>query len=146
MNTKLLLPTRFKIIGVFLLIPMLTLGIIRKIIGFEFPFLAMPHKPDLDDLFGNQNLTDELLLTGIIVGLLFIAFAREKHEDEFINKLRLESLQWAVLVNYVLLIAATWAIYGADYLNVMMYNMLTILAIFVIRFHVVLYKNKSLTD
>jgi hypothetical protein len=75
--------------------------------------------------------------------LLFIAFAREKQEDEFIGKLRLESLQWAVLFNYALLLLATWLIHGLGYIDVMMYNMLTILLFFIIRFHVVLYKNRS---
>ena len=42
------------------------------------------------------NFTDEMALTGIILALLFIAFASEKKEDEFINRTRLESWQWAV--------------------------------------------------
>ena len=76
-------------------------------------------------------------------GLLFIAFAKEKHEDEFINKLRLESLQWALLFNYALLLVATWLVHGFGYIDVMMYNMLTILLFFIIRFHVVLFRNRS---
>jgi len=81
------------------------------------------------------------------VALLFIAFAREKQEDEFIGRLRLESLQWAVLVNYILLLLATWLIHGFSYIDVMMYNMLTILIFFILRFHVLLFRNRSsITD
>lgn len=146
MKSNLLLPNRFKTIGILLLIPMLALGIAGQFFDFRFAFLKMPGAPGITDFIIEQNLTDEVFLTGIISGLLFIAFAREKQEDEFINKLRLESLQWAVIINYILLLIATWAIYGTYYLDVMIWNMLTILAIFVIRFHIVLYKNKPVTD
>ena len=90
----------------------------------------------------NNNLTDEIAITGIIVSLLLIAFAREKEEDEFIHLIRLESWQWAVLVNFVLLIIATWLFYGFAFLNVMVYNMLTVLVLFIIRFQLVVYRSK----
>jgi hypothetical protein len=52
-------------------------------------------------------------------------------------------LQWAVLVNYLLLFIANWTVYGFNFLNVMIYNMLTVLIIFIVRFHFVLRKNNS---
>jgi hypothetical protein len=149
MKSYLLLPSRYKWIGAIILIPSLVLGILVQAKDFVFDFLTLPSSPKKDGLSNvfnfdeTINLTDELALTGIIVGLLFIAFAKEKHEDEFINKLRLESLQWALLVNYILLLAATWLVHGFGYIDVMMYNMLTILLFFIIRFHVVLFKNRS---
>ncbi len=146
MKSKLLLPHRFKTIGILLLIPMLALGIAGQFFAFNFDFLSISHTPGFTDIEFQQNLTDEVTLTGIVLGLLFIAFAREKQEDEFISKLRLESLQWSVIINYILLLIATWTIYGTYYLNVMIWNILTILAIFVVRFHIVLYKNKTITD
>jgi hypothetical protein len=91
---------------------------------------------------GDYNLTNELALTGLIIGLMMIAFSKERQEDEFINKLRLESLQWAVIINYILLLIATWFINGASFLQVMMYNMLTVLVIFIIRFHLLLIRIK----
>lgn len=148
MKSSLLLPSRYKWIGFILLIPSLILGLLVRFRDFSFDFLTLTKSQtlvhsknlNLDDLI---NLTDELALTGLIVALLFIAFAREKQEDEFINKLRLESLQWALLFNYVLLILATWLVHGLGYIDVMMYNMLTILIFFIIRFHVALYRNRS---
>ena len=118
MKSYLLLPSRYKWIGAIIFIPSLVLGILVQAKDFVFDFLTLPSSPRKDGLsnvFNSDetiNLTDELALTGIIVGLLFIAFAKEKHEDEFINKLRLESLQWALLVNYILLLAATWLVHG----------------------------------
>ena len=88
------------------------------------------------------NFTDEIALTGIIVALLFISFAKERNEDEFINHTRLESWQAAIFINYILLLIAVWLIHGTRFLDVMMYNMLTIPLIFIIRFHYVLFRNR----
>ena len=147
MKSSLLLPPRYKWIGMILLVPSLILGAMVRFNEFSFDFLTLPQKNKKDGMSGlfDQaiNLTDELALTGIIIGLLFIAFAKEKNEDEFINKLRLESLQWALIFNYALLLAATWLVHGFGYIDVMMYNMLTILLFFIIRFHVVLFRIRS---
>jgi hypothetical protein len=116
-----------------ILVPSLVLGALYRFAEFEFSFL---------DISSLDNITDEIALTGIIVGLLLIAFSREKQEDEYINSIRLQSLQWAVLINYVLLIAATWIVYGLAYIDVMVYNMLTVLIIFIVRFHLALRKEK----
>ncbi|HTL09613.1 MAG TPA: hypothetical protein VL307_15180 [Chitinophagaceae bacterium] len=148
MEQKLLLPNRYKKWGLVLLLPSLLLGILVRFKDFQFSFLTLPigkafvKEPHLH-LDEAVNLTDELALTGIIVSLLFIAFAREKSEDEFIAHTRLSSLQWAVLLNYVLLLLATWLVHGLGYIDVMMYNMLTVLILFIIRFNYVLNSNKK---
>jgi hypothetical protein len=82
-----------------------------------------------------------------IVGALFVGFSREKKEDEFIANLRLSSLMWAVWVNYILLLLAFIFIYGMGFLHVMIYNMFTVILIFIGRFNFILFKNKmSNTD
>jgi hypothetical protein len=142
MISKLLLPHRFKLIGLIVFIPFLALGIAVRFYDFGFSFLQYTVHVDWGVFDSNkQDLTDELALTGLIIGLLFIAFSREKEEDEFIGKIRLESLQWAVLINYILLLVATWVVYNVSYIDVMMYNMLTVLLIFIIRFHILLWRN-----
>jgi hypothetical protein len=147
MKSKLLLPSRYKSIGIVLLIPSLILGILVRFFDFQFAFLTIKRSLGVNRIFVDDiNLTDELALTGIVLGLIFIAFAREKNEDEFIAHTRLESLKWAVLVNYALLLIATWVIHGVGYIDVMMYNMLTVLIFFIIRFHYVLGQTKKSID
>ncbi|MCX6279994.1 MAG: hypothetical protein NT004_18165, partial [Bacteroidetes bacterium] len=80
----------------------------------------------------------------LIIGCLFVAFSRLKVEDEYIMKIRLESLVWATCVNFILLIFAIIAIWGTDFLVVMEYNMVTTLILFVIRFHYVLFLSKKI--
>lgn len=85
------------------------------------------------------SLLDELICIALLVGLLLLAFSREKVEDEWIQQVRLESLQWAILVNTLLLIAFTVFTHGMPFLTVMVYNMFTPLLIFVARFYYVLH-------
>lgn len=92
-----------------------------------------------------QDISDEIAFTGMAVSLLFIAFAKRKDEDEYISRIRLESLIWAVIVNYLILTVATWLVYGFAYFSVMMYNMFTVLILFIIKFELTLYKLKKST-
>ena len=145
MRLKLLLPTKFKWIGLALFVPFLILGILNAYTGFQIEVLSMSQKHN-SGFTSDQNLTDELALSGLIISLLMLAFAKEKEEDEFIYQSRLESWEWAVLINFLLLIIACWTFYGLPFLDVMMYNMLTPLLIFIIRFHWVLLRNKKLVE
>lgn len=153
MKTNLLLPARYKKIGIILFIPSLVLGLLVRFKEISFDFLTIQFSSANKDAYTGKvdfenliNLTDELAISGLIISLLFIAFAREKQEDEFIHHNRLESWQWAVLVNYTLLFVGIWLVHGLDFIDVMMYNMLTVLIIFIIRFNYVLYKNRVSTS
>lgn len=142
MKSILLLPTSYKKIGWLMLIPFLLLGIGIRFFDIEWKFLTLG-KGNYSIFDSKINFTDKIALTGIILGLLFIAFAREKQEDEFIYHTRLQSWQWSVLINYGLLLLTTWLVHRLAYIDVMMYNMLTVLIIFIIRFHWVLNREKK---
>jgi biotin transporter BioY len=82
-----------------------------------------------------------------IIGALLVGFTKEKHEDEFIAELRLSSIFWAVWVNYIILLAAFLFVYGTPFLTVMIYNMFTVLIIFIVRFNFLLNKStKAVPD
>ena len=142
MRSKLLLPHKFKWIGILLFIPFLILGILNRYQDFQIQALTL-HGEDKDIFNPARNFTDELALTGLIISLLMIAFAREKQEDEFINHSRLESWEWAVFINFLLLLVACWVFYNEAFIDVMMYNLLTPLIILIIRFNWVLLRNKK---
>ncbi|MBK8611623.1 MAG: hypothetical protein IPL84_17210 [Chitinophagaceae bacterium] len=104
-----------------------------------------------DPVFGEKkffsmthtNITNTVIAVLFIIGAMLVSFSREKNEDEFIAKLRLSSLQWAVALSYLLLLFAFIFVYGTAFLNVMIYNMFTVLIIFIIRFNYILYKNSK---
>jgi hypothetical protein len=141
-----LLPHVWQKIGYALFFPFLILGIANVGWDFEISWLSvrMNIGSGSDKFnFAGVNLTDELAATGLMISMLLISFSKEKIEDEAIQFFRLASLQWAVLVNYLVLIVCTVALYGADYLLVMMYNMFTILLFFIIRFRFVLFQHSK---
>ncbi|MEI7803044.1 MAG: hypothetical protein D4R43_01770 [Sphingobacteriales bacterium] len=97
--------------------------------------------------WGIENVYPTLIGILLIAGATLAGFSKEKNEDEFIAKLRLESLLWAVYINYGLLILCFLFIYGITFLSVMEFNMFTVLIIFLIRFNFLLFRNsKSLIN
>jgi hypothetical protein len=144
MKPKFLFPHRYKTIGWLLAIPCLVLGLFCLYADFQFSFLEvnLPFRYLFNDTvnkFTTLNFTDELATVGLIIGLIFIAFSKEKIEDEYVSEIRLESLQWAIYVNFGVLILATIFVHGGSYFSVMIYNMFTPLLIFIIRFNYILY-------
>jgi len=147
MEPRFLFPHRFKLIGWIIAIPSIILGLFILIDDLRFDFLTvkLPFKYFFADEFlssddkGNEfsifNFTDEIATICSILGLLLIAFSKVKYEDEYVSKLRLESLQWAVYVNFFLLIVSTILIHGMAYYSVILYNMFTPLIFFIIRFY-----------
>lgn len=138
MKPKYLLPHVYKKIGWFILVPALVLGILCFT---PINDLSFPPTEWLQKTFGEA--IEEITMFMLFTGLLLVSYSREKDEDEYIGRLRLESLQLAVIVNYVLLIIASFIWHWLDFLSVMMYNMFTILIIFIARFHFLLYRQKK---
>ena len=66
------------------------------------------------------------------IGALFVGFSKQKNEDEYIASVRHDSLLWATYVNYMLLILSMLFIYDAGFFTVMVYNMFTVLIIFLL--------------
>jgi amino acid transporter len=91
----------------------------------------------------NDSITDELAGVLIIIGALFIAFSKEKIEDEFVMKIRLESLVWAIIVNSLILLICLLAFYGFSFLYVLDINIVSILVLYVIKFRYELWKSEK---
>lgn len=156
MSNKLLLPNKYKLIGWYLLIPATILGIFLSFTEFEsLPINTKVFAIFSDGVFRKSkffsfievNITSTIVGVIFIIGAMLVGFSKEKKEDEFIEKLRLSSLLWAVWVNYILLFLSLIFIYGTAFFTVMIYNMFTILIIFIVRFNYILYKNsKAIPD
>jgi hypothetical protein len=150
MKTNFLFPNSWKKIGWIIFIPSL-IGTLLLSLNFEdFSQLLKVKVFALAEiqLFDNQNyfkiienhLIDEIILIGLIVGGILIGFSKLKNEDEFISKIRYESLVWATYFNYLLIIIFTTLLYGFTFLNIVFYNLFTLLLFFILRFHYQIYK------
>ena len=108
MQTKFLLPNRARVWGWIITIPAFIIMILHLEFDFTFPFLDYAAKGVRHISFDRRVVLSSIhFLLGIllIIGLLLIAFSKEKDEDERISRVRLESLLWATLVNSILLSA-----------------------------------------
>ncbi len=151
MTTNFLLPNQFKKIGWFLFIPGMILGIIYLAIEPEVGFFnlevfAIASQPMFKNIFFSMtenNVLDEITGLLLIIGGLLITSSKAKSEDEFISKIRLESLLWATYVNYFILILTIIFIYDLIFFWILVFNMFTVLIFFTFRFNWVLYKSKK---
>lgn len=130
MKTNYLFPNWCKKIGWFLFVPGAILGFVFFIYQFD----------------AENNFLDESSSILAILGALFIAFSKEKSEDEFISKIRLKSLVWATYTNYAILILAILFVYDINFFFILIFNMFTLLVFFLIHFNWALYKLKNQTN
>lgn len=77
-----------------------------------------------------NNLTDELLLLLITVSGLILGFARERVEDELIQKRRWQALARATWIQSILFLVATWTVYGVSYFYVLYAQLVSFLVVF----------------
>lgn len=145
MKNSLLIPNKYKVLGWILFIAFATLGLFCmygefKIPGFELNMFNSKTDGLVD--FRDFNLTNELAFLGITIGLLMVVFAKEKIEDELITMLRLKSLQWAVLISYIILIILNFSVFGIAFLMMLVYNLWTVLIVFIVKFNFSLYQLK----
>jgi uncharacterized protein YacL len=156
MTQVLLLPHRFKKIGWLILIPATILGIYVISKGFSanlieakvFSFLSTPliqNKPPNHAPFSMIYVDVTNTIAGVLflLGSIFVGFSKEKKEDEFIEKLRLSSLLWAVWVSNILLLIGFLFFYDLSFFNIMIYNMFTVQIIFIARFNYILFQNRK---
>lgn len=151
MKTKYLLPHRFLYLGWFLIMVFVPLALWMLFSPDTFPFsLEMEISPIYADTFGFSDLSlgsgivthifnFEVVALGVIPGFFLAGFSRLKTEDERIAQMRLESLQWGIYTNYLVLTLCIILVYGGAFLAIMIYNIFTPLLIFVLRFYWLLY-------
>ena len=92
-------------------------------------------------------LVNNIAIIGTVSGAILATCSREKIEDEMVRQVRLNSLLVALYVNYAVLIVCSLLVYDLDFLLVMVYNMFTILLIFMVVFRYRMWRlNKETKD
>jgi hypothetical protein len=154
MLKQILLPNQFKLLGWILLVPSAIFGFFLMLSDLESTLKINSKVFALynDEIIGSQrhtgiistDITNTLVGVFFILGAMMVGFSKEKKEDEYVANLRLSSLMWAVWVNYVLLLLSFIFIYGMGFFHVMIYNMFTVLIIFIGRFNIKLFINRMI--
>jgi len=156
MKTNYLLPNRYKTIGWILFILGLIGGVLVYMSEYESDALTIkvlslyfdPFTIGVQEDAGffkiiENSIVDELAALAIIIGGLLVGFTKERIEDEFIYKLRKDSLVWAIIFNYSVLILAIIFVYDLTFFDVLVFNMFTPLIFFIVRFNFL--KRKSIS-
>lgn len=153
MKTNYLFPFRFAKIGWIMLVVFVLFGffVVDKYpIEVYVPSLLTtpiigPRSSNVIDFF-KDDITNEIAIIGILVSLLFIAFSKDKNEDECIAKIRGESLVWAVIASSIVVIISTLFLYGCTYLYFLEFNLFLLFVLFIIKFKIAMYKFNKLRD
>ena len=97
--------------------------------------------------YGTGPLVNNIAIIGTVSGAILATCSQEKIEDEMVRQIRLNSLLVALYVNYAVLIVCSLLVYDLDFLLVMMYNMFTMLLIFMVVFRYRMWRlNKEAKD
>jgi len=161
MYTKLLLPNRYKRLGWFIFVPCLILTILSIVpIIPSLSFFGSDHflsqwttfrvseKGSLSEFLDGPSvdLAGEILMTLTAISFFFVAFSRERTDDEWIMKIRLESLLWAFYAHLGGFLLSVWFSYGLGFYVFLSWNMLTAPLVFLARFHWIVYVKPYLEE
>jgi hypothetical protein len=141
MNSKFLFPHWFRYLGWGLVILHVPLSMFGKSHGMVN---IMDAQPTSGGPFSGEHLF--FICTTLVMssGLFFVAFAKEKIEDEQIWQIRLDSLRWAIYVNYIILIASL--VFIEDVGHILELDFWVPLLFFIIRFRWMIFRlNRSLS-
>lgn len=139
MKNKLLFPFACKIIGLVLL-PVFAV-LVYLWTNDRFSIAALQHPvADPGSLSSDDgNYTNELVLGGLLLSMIFVAFSREKIEDERTTLIRLQSLHMTHYLNYIILALWIFATNGLGFLFTAAYLPFIFLAIFLLIYNTRLY-------
>jgi hypothetical protein len=116
---------------------------VYSLVGNESGFLGtgLGKKGWTETALFNEILTVVIVLSGFIA-----SFSREKVEDELTTKIRLESLSFAILINYALVLVANFFFFDFAYLYVLIAFLFAPLIMFNLIFQVRLFNYYKLDD
>jgi hypothetical protein len=145
MNSLFLFPHSIRKIGYIFILAYLPIMVVKKLLHNGYNnYDPVTKLTDANGIFNSEHMLGALASILIVSGLLIIAFAKEKIEDEQIIKLRLESLQWAIYLNYAIFILGIAFTSNFHYRDVLLVNIWTPLIFFIVRFRWVMLKlNRS---
>jgi nitrate reductase gamma subunit len=139
MKARFLFPHWARIPGYFCFLAYIPVALLEKFLkaANEYPTAS----------FFTDHFFKMVILMLIVIGLLLVAFSKEKIEDERIAQLRLDSLQWSIYLNYVILIMCILFIRDWHlFIGVAAHYMFTPLVFFIIRFRWVVYQSNRLIE
>lgn len=91
----------------------------------------------------HTNLTDELAMIFLMLGLLILIITKEKNETTQITTLRYKALIISFLINNILLVLSVLLVYGTGFIGVMIASLFSQAIIYLICFAFLKTRNKE---
>ena len=136
---KFLLPYRWKLAGIFLLIAGTVSAIFYIWFDFRFkvPVFAVYSSFLETKLFSvfRTNFSEELTLLLLISGLSLVMFSKEKNESESLDLIRSRALFKALAVNNILLFLSVLLIYGSGFIAILVINIFSFFIFYLLFFY-----------
>src|SRR5574344_1342205 len=155
MKKTFLFPTYFKKIGWAVILANVVLVVIFSVILKQSDFFSIK----FPSIWGDMGMFDDvnshwfqmvdadylttLLPALLMIGLCFVAFSREKVEDEYIVHIREHSLVWSVMIGCALYLFLDLFFYGFFFLYVWIFYIYVFLILFICKCHYELYSLKK---
>ena len=131
MDKTLLLPYSFKKIGWVLFVPTALLGLLLASGGSTgFPSFLLPEAVARGERL--DHLCNNIVLFGVLLGVLFITCSRERIEDEYIGRIRLNALLAALYATFGLTLIPALVLYDLEFLYFMIFNLCLLPVLFLI--------------
>ena len=136
-----LLPANFRFVGIIFMLIGLIIGILRFYYGYKPEILTLQTfaiyssylETKFMEVIGN-NMGEELTGFFLLTGLFFLAFAREKIENEQTEKFRLRAFFLSAYANFLFILVALFFTFGLGFIYMLMASMGFGLLVYVIAF------------
>jgi hypothetical protein len=145
-----LFPNKSRLLGLTLLLIGIVLTYIRFSIGIKPEYLNQKvfaiYSSFLEKSYftiTTNNIFEEICGLSVLIGLVIIAFSKEKQENEKVQEIRLYSFLYAVYANIIITFLTFIFIYGIGFVAFTMLNMYLVLILYIIIFRYQLYKIRS---
>ncbi len=146
MKQNYLFPHRYKMIGWCMFLPFMAvyIGSLTEVSIFSKDLISCKVFAILSNgswlQFIENEITNEISIIGLVVSLIFISCSSEKDEDEYIEKIRLQSLMHSLMISCSIFIFGTLFIYGTSYIVFSYVYIFVFLFSFVLLFNIRLIK------
>jgi hypothetical protein len=135
-----LLPYRYKITGVVLVLCGLVMTVLYFTVNFRFelPVIAL-FSSYVETKFlttFKTNFADELILLTLLTGFLLVSFSSEKNEEDYFARLRYKAIIRTVIINSAILLFSILFIYGGGFMGVVIMNIYTPFIIYIVTFRI----------
>jgi hypothetical protein len=118
-------------VGWALLIPGIISAIIRFYFGLKYFTLI------------ENNYSEEITGLLLFLGLFFIAFSKEKIENDKISSIRLRALILSFFINSFMIIISLLFVFGLGFVQFMLINLYSLIVVYIIVFRFYLFKYRD---